>query len=250
MAERSLVIHPPATLVTAGELTAKGDLVSIVREAVHRYIRDERLLIGDPLPSERVFAESCGVSRVVVREAFRSLSATGVIDVGTGRRARVAGIDSAMLATVIDHAVHVEQMSIQQIYDVRRTLEARTAALAAVRATAAEAGAIARHAAGMRADFADTAAVMEHDIAFHAAIAAASRNPAFVLIVGAFETVMRGTWPIGWKTRRSDEQRLASVETHEAIARAIADGEPTLAEREMQLHFDHSVGALFEAGVL
>ena len=123
----------------ASESGEKGDRVALVVAAVRRHIRDEGLRAGATLPGETVFAERCGVSRVVVREAFRSLSALGVIDVGNGRRARVGSIDSAMLATVIDHAVHVEQMTILQIYDVRRTLEARTARLAALRATPAQA---------------------------------------------------------------------------------------------------------------
>ena len=243
-------MKPPSPIATAEDRSGRGDLVSLVREDVHRHIREEGLLIGDALPAEKVFAERRGVSRVVVREAFRSLSATGVIDVGNGRRARVAGVDSRMLATVIDHAVHVEQMSVQQVWDVRRTLEARTASLAALRATRPEGQEIERLAAAMRADFADAPAVMEHDVAFHAAVARASRNPAFALIVGAFETVMRSTWPIGWKSRRTDAERLASVEAHEAVARAIRAGDPEAAERAMRLHFDHSVGALIEAGVL
>ena len=240
----------PSPIANADELVRKGDLAARVRSAVHGHIRGEGLAVGDALPSEAEFAARCGVSRVVVREAFRALAAVGIIDVGNGRRARVAAIDSAMLAAVIDHAVHAEQMSIQQVYDVRRTIEARTASLAAIRANEAEREAIRAAAAAMREDFADAPAVMGHDLAFHRAIAAASGNPAFGLIVGGFETVMRATWPVGWRSRREDRARMASVETHEAIAVAIADGEPGRAEREMHHHFDHSVRALVEAGVL
>lgn len=240
----------PSRIANAAEIASKGDFVCAVRDAIHDHIRSNALTVGAPLPSEAEFARTCGVSRVVVREAFRSLSAIGVIDTGNGRRARVGAIDSAMLATAIDHAVHAEQMSIQQIYDVRRTLEARTASLAALRATAAERETIVRHAAAMRADFADAPAVMEHDVAFHAAVAAASGNPAFALIVGAFETVMRATWPVGWRSRRDDAERMISVDGHVAIARAIADAEPERARTEMHRHFDHSVKALIEAGVL
>lgn len=228
----------------------RGNLVAAAIAAIQHHIRDEGLPAGAALPSEALFAERCEVSRVVVREAFRSLSALGVIDVGNGRRARVGSIDSAMLATVIDHAVHAEQMTILQIYDVRRTLEARTTRLAALRATVAEARTISEHAAGMRCDFGNAEAVMAHDIAFHAAIAAASSNPAFALIVGAFETVMRRTWPVGWRSRVDDAERMVSVEVHEAIATAIATGDPEAAERAMQHHFDHSVKALVEAGVV
>ncbi len=237
-------------LVSGSELAQKGDLVGAVMRAVNKHIRSNGLLVGDPLPSEGAFSEELGVSRVVVREAFRSLSAMGLIDVGNGRRARVASIDSGVLAMIIDHAVHIDQMSIQQIYDVRRTIEARSASLAALRRTDLDAEVIATHAANMRRDFAEPEEVMEHDIAFHKAIAKASHNPAFALIVGAFEVVTRQTWGIGWRSRQSDEERMGSVEAHEAVAQAIIAGDPRAAHGAMNHHFDHSVKALIEAGVI
>ena len=47
---------------------------------------------------------------------------------------------------------------------------------------------------------------MEHDIAFHEAIAAASQNPMFALIVSAFSVVTRRTWRIGWVARSSQRR--------------------------------------------
>jgi len=144
-------------------------------------IRAKGLAPGDPLPSESALALELGVSRAVVREAFRSMAALKLIDVGNGRRARVSKIDPSVLAIVLDHAVHTDQISIQQIYDTRRTIELRTVALAAMRRTDREADDIVALAAAMRADLPDLRKVMEHDIAFHEVIARASRNPMFSL---------------------------------------------------------------------
>ncbi len=91
---------------------------------------------------------------------------------------------------------------------------------------------------------------MEHDIAFHGAIAAASRNPLFALVVGSFELVTRQTWRIGWESRATDAQRMASVECHERIAAAIEAHDPRAAEAAMAQHFDDSVRALLAAGVI
>lgn len=103
---------------------------------------------------EATLSLSFGVSRPIVREALRSLAALTLIDVGNGRRARVAIPDASVLGFVVDHSVYTEQVSIQQIYDVRRTVEMRTVALAALRRSPAESELIRRHAAAMRADFA------------------------------------------------------------------------------------------------
>ncbi|MBV8566739.1 MAG: FadR family transcriptional regulator [Methylobacteriaceae bacterium] len=217
--------------------------------ALHAHIRDNRLSPGHVLPGENAFALELGVSRAVVREAFSSMAALKLIDVGNGRRPRVAKIDQSTLALMLDHAVHTDQTTVQQIYDVRRTIELRTAALAALRRDEREAAAIAAHAAGMRADFYRSDVVMEHDIVFHEAIATASRNPMFALIVGSFHTITRQTWPIGWTSRATDAERMESVEGHEAIARAISAGNHRAAERLMADHFDFSVKALVAAGI-
>jgi len=214
-----------------------GSLVERVMCAVNARIRADGLHIADPLPSEAAFVTELGVSRTVVREAFRALATLGIIQLVNGRRARVGAIDADVLGLVLDHAVRTDQVSIQQIYDVRRTIEVRTVALAALRRTQAEAEAIAAQAAAMRTAFDRPAAVMDHDIAFHAQIANASRNPLFALIVGSFHVVTRQTWRIGWESRPSDAERLAKVGCHERIAAAIAAREPRVAEAAMAEHF-------------
>ncbi|HLW91282.1 MAG TPA: FadR/GntR family transcriptional regulator [Roseiarcus sp.] len=217
--------------------------------AIKERIRAERLGQGDPLPSENALALEFGVSRAVVREAFRSLAALKLIDIGNGRRARVSAIDPAVLGLVLDHAIHTNQITIQQIYDVRRTIEMRTVALAALRRGDDEAAAILALAEAMARDFAIPARVMEHDIAFHEAVARASRNPLFALVVGSFHIVTRQTWGIGWTSRANDAERMASVACHGAIARAVSERDPRAAGAAMADHFDLSVKALLAAGI-
>jgi DNA-binding FadR family transcriptional regulator len=226
-----------------------GGLVEHVKEALQAHIRAEGLAPGDALPSETAFASELNVSRAVVREAFRSLAALRLIDIGNGRRARVSAMDKSVLAVVLDHVVQTNQISVQQILDVRRTVELRTVTLAALRRSEREAAEIAGHAAAMRADFGDASRVMEHDIAFHEAIAGASRNPMFALIVGSFHVVTRATWPIGWMARATDADRLDNVALHEAIARAIGGRDARTAEARMAEHFDATVRVLLAAGV-
>ena len=228
----------------------EGGRVEVAIRAINDRIRDGRLRVGDPIPSEAGIAEDLGVSRTVVREALRALAALGVVDLGNGRRARVGTIDKHVLGLVLDHAVHTDQVSIQQIYDVRRTIEMRTVSLAALRRLDVEAEIIGAHAAAMRAAFSSPSEVMERDIAFHGAIAVASRNPLFSLVVSSFGVVTRQTWGIGWESRATDAQRMASVECHERIASAIEARDARAAQAAMAQHFDDSVGALLAAGVI
>lgn len=224
-------------------------LVSRAMHAINQHIRDEGLRRGQTIPSEQAFALQMGVSRAVVREAFRSLATVGVIEVGNGRRARVGGIDDTVLPIILNHAVLTDQVSIQQIYDVRRAIELRTVTLAALRRTPAEADELLALTERMERDFDSPDKVKDSDIAFHEVIARASRNPLFALIVAAFRVITEKTWHISWSSRPTDAERHANVLCHRRIAEAISRQNAREAEALMAEHFDNSVRALLAAGV-
>ncbi|MCW6510783.1 FadR/GntR family transcriptional regulator [Lichenifustis flavocetrariae] len=227
-----------------------ASLVDRLMADVCDHIRVNGLEPGAVLPSEADFASRAGVSRAVAREGFRGLAALKLIDVGNGRRARVAQTDDSVLSLMIDHAVHTKQIRIQQILDVRRTIELRTVALAALRRSDREATDIVDLAATMRANLAQPEKVMDADIAFHEAIAKASRNPMFALLVGSFRVVTRETWPIGWATRFNQASQVENIDCHDSIARAIRDRDMRAAESAMAHHFDSAIKTLVDAGVI
>lgn len=230
-------------------IAGSDGLVHRTITAIIALIRSEDLRLGDTMPSENALAKRLGVSRVIVREANRSLSALGILDTGSGRTARVSVPDQAVFGLMFDHVVHTHHVSVQQVLAVRRSIESTAITLAALHRTADEAEAILGHAAGMRCDFADAQAVMEHDLKLHAAIAKATRNPMFVTMILAFEQVSRANWSIGWISRSSEAERWQMIAVHEAIARAVADQDVAAAERAMSAHFDDTIRALAIAGV-
>lgn len=239
----------PVPIALPLEAAPRAGLVGDVIGAVTAHIRGNELMPGDRLPSEAALSRQFSVSRTVVREALRSLAAMRIVELSAGRRATVAQLDHGPLSLLIEHGVHTEQINVQQIYDVRRTIEARIVALAALRRTDAEALEILRLADAMRAVQDDPPAIMENDLAFHAAIARASRNPVFALLVGAFQGITRQTWAIGWRSRTTAEARETMLRTHRAIAEAVRAGDPVAAARLMGLHFDESARVLLDAGL-
>ena len=235
-------MHPTGQQMASGLV---GDAIG----AITRHIREHDLVPGDRLPSEATLSRELNVSRTVVREAFRSLAAMRIIDLATGKRATVANLDHGAMGLMIEHGVHTDQITIQQIYDVRRTIETRIAALAAIRRGEAEAEAIRALAQGMREAADDPVLLLERDLDFHVALARACANPVFLLIAGAFQGVTRQTWPVGWRSRTTVESRERMIATHEEIASAVAAGDPARASEAMGRHFDESLRALVQAGV-
>jgi DNA-binding FadR family transcriptional regulator len=226
---------------------AGPSLVRQAMQAVTDHIRTNSLRVGDSLPGEVHFATALGISRPVVREAFGALAALRLVDVGNGRKPRVASLDGSAIAASLDHAVMTAQISVSEVWDVRRTIEVRTAELAARSRTPEEAQEILALAQAIGDETDDLAAMTRDDIAFHQAIARATHNALFLHIVGSFGPLMEIAVPTAWSTRTAVEQRQLMVDRHLAVAEAIVAGDTAGAARAMDAHFDSSVGDLLKA---
>ncbi|HEU0222230.1 MAG TPA: FadR/GntR family transcriptional regulator [Paracoccaceae bacterium] len=216
---------------------------------IRAYMREHQLRPGELMPSETAMAERLDVSRTVAREAFRALAALGIIEVSAGRRARVAAPDATPLSMILDHTIFTKQLSIQQVLDVRRTLELRTASLAALRRSDAQARELLAIVNDMFESLATPNRVMELDIRFHELIAQASGNSLYAIIIGSFRVITRQTWHIGWHSRATLENRTENIRCHERIATAIMAQDPVRAEAATAEHFDSAIGVLLRAGV-
>ena len=232
----------PSSVVRSG-----GSLVQRAMESVTAHIRANGLRVGDTLPGEAHFAGELGVSRAVMREAFGALAALRVIEVANGRKPRVGAMDGSVIAASLDHAVSTAQVTVPHVWEVRRTIELRTAELAAMNRTDEEADEIEALAEQMAETVEDLETMSRHDIAFHEAIARASHNPLFVQIVASFGPLLEVAVPTAWRTRTAVTQRQTMIERHRAVARAIRRRDPVIAARAMGDQFDASVGDLLKA---
>lgn len=235
------------TIGPARPASAAGSLVDRAVRAVTDHIRTNALRVGDTLPGEAHFALSLGVSRAVMREAFGALAALRLIDVGNGRKPRVAAIDGSVIASSLDHAVSTAQITVPEVWDVRRTIEVRTAALAAECRTVAEAEQIVGLVEAMAGATEDFPAMAHHDIAFHEAIARASHNALFVQIVSSFAPLMEVAVPAAWQTRGTYARRHLMIERHKAVAEAIRRQDPDAAAAAMDAHFDTAIGDVLKS---
>ena len=219
-------------------------LVAQAIDAVKAHIREKGMRVGDTLPGEGYFAEQLGVSRAVMREAFGGLAALKLIDVANGRRAKVGALDGSVIAASLDHALSTDQIKVADIWDVRRTIEMRTAALAARNATSQQAARIVALAEAMGQDDQPHGQTTEDDIDFHLAIAEASGNALFNQIVMSFVPLMRVAVPQAWQTRRTADEKTDILARHKRLAWAIANRDANEAELAMAAHFDEAIGAL------
>jgi len=229
--------------VTRVDTATRGSLVERAMDMVRDYIETHDLKVGDTLPGEGSFAAELGVSRPVMREAFGALAALRLVDVGNGRRPRVGAIDGSVMAASMGHAVNTAQVSLAHVWEVRRTLELRTAELAAQNRSEEQARAILSAAHGLSVEH-DEEARTNADTLFHQTIAAASGNPLFYQIVRSFEQLMAAAIPKAWSGRTTAEEREETLALHREVAEAIAARSPERARAAMESHFASSIGEM------
>ena len=78
-----------ANEITFGEVSRKN-LYETVADKLEESIMSNSALVGTKLPPEQTVAENYGVSRNVVREAFKTLHERGIIEVKNGEGAYVS----------------------------------------------------------------------------------------------------------------------------------------------------------------
>ena len=222
-----------------------NDMVSHVMRRIH----DGKLRPTDQMPSENEFAKEFNVARGSVREAFKALEALGILETAVGKRARVGRLNGEVMAMLVNNAVETMQVSVQQTLDLRRTLEMRTARIAALRRSDQSLVKIANAAKRMRIARGDLVNQTAADIDFHVAIAEATGNPLYTMLIESFQLVMQKTCPIGWNSRPNESMRDAIFNMHDAIVDAIRNQDANAAEQAMALHFDNTVQSLISAGV-
>ncbi|HEY0682091.1 MAG TPA: FCD domain-containing protein [Steroidobacter sp.] len=209
-------------------------------------ISRERLKPGDTAPSEVQICKQLGVSRGSVREAYRTLSALGILEIESGRRPRLQAMSAHVLAQVFGYALNTAQVNATHVIETRRAIEVQGAQLAARHASDAQKRCLQEQLQQMRAALNDHdhARRMAADIAIHTTLAEASLNPLNSLLLAALREPLEHLLHINLDRRRSDEELRRIVDAHEAIVDRVCSGDAVGAGAAMAMHFDLSVAAL------
>ena len=164
--------------MTMSRIQKHGLHNSVVRE-IGRCIVSGELPQGKPLPSESTLGSTLGVSRTALREALRVLAAKGLVQAkqrtGTIVRLREAWnyLDPDVFAWRLDSIDYGR--AVQELHELRYTIEPLAASLAATRATAGDLAQIADAYHEMQSAT-DGATLVDPDVRFHRAIISASGN--------------------------------------------------------------------------
>jgi DNA-binding FadR family transcriptional regulator len=194
---------------------------------VQKMIADGKIAPGEQLPSERELSEQIGVSRNVLREAFRVLEHRGFIRVRPGAGRFVRPIDDRERSSLgNDAAGTLERASLADALEARLLIEPELVRLAANRRTNGDAKRLFK--------IARTGNDWKANRAFHVAVAEIGGNFALRAIV---EELLDLSQEIRQRDHyRNDSSSDTLLKEHLAIAEAIAAGDATAAVRLMRSH--------------
>lgn len=215
---------------------ARATLADRVADDILADIYEQGLPPGTVLPSEADLAKTFGVSRLVVREAVRTLVAREVLDSGQGRPARVREPSSKILNQLFDFHLRQKNIDSEQIFQTRLLLEGQLASDAASRVRdGLESTVRLRQALDDMAAAPDVSAVfLTLDDVFHGELAEIARNPIVSLIMDGLHGLLGEVRERSYSNAQSRAGNQGdTIETHERVVRAIERGEPDLARTAM-----------------
>jgi GntR family transcriptional repressor for pyruvate dehydrogenase complex len=210
--------------------TLSSRIVDEVREALF----DKRLSPGDFLGTEKDLAERAGVSRIVARDALRTLQALGVVEikVGAGGGARIAHGNPALFAEALAVQLSLAGTTVREMMDAQRAIETTTAELAAENATPEDLVRLRRSLAEHEETLADDAAYTRTCMRFHLAVAEASHNR---VLVAQLLSLQHVSWPAQNKTLTAPVARHI-LEVHRQLVDLIEARDAAAARRLMDEH--------------
>ncbi len=242
-------VRPPARLKLSDSIISQ----------IETLILEGALKPGNPLPPEREFAETLGVSRPSLREALLKVEARGLVSTRRGGGYAVADVTAPTLTDPLVHLLQRHPPAAFDILELRHGLEAISAFLAAQRANDADKKEISRrYAALLKADKdeKDELKGADADLEFHMSVADASHNVALMHVMRGLMNLIR-TSTLSFRKQifglHDGSKRILS-DQHRAIYEAVMSGDAQAARDAVNLHIsfieatireiDHDGGAI------
>lgn len=219
----------------------RGSVSDLVSNQILSIIKSEKLKPGDRLPSERDLSQMLNVARPSLREALRSLQARGKLEIRHGSGVYVA---EPQTEQEIRASVYAEEVSLEELYEMREVLEVPAARWASQRADSDRIAAIETALSNVTAEELSGEPDWQHlrrlDAEFHLSIVQAAGNRFLTSVQDVLHTIINtGMQNSLMQPGRLDE---ASME-HRDIFDAIKNGDSARAVNAVQIHIRQAKSA-------
>jgi GntR family transcriptional regulator, transcriptional repressor for pyruvate dehydrogenase complex len=226
------------TVVTSVEEGRYQPGYEAIAEKIVELIATSSLKAGDRLPTEQHLAQQLGVSRTMVREAVKILTASGHVRTRRGSGIYVTDRRLSSSGAIMNLFMPVDPQHILALFEFRCMQEILTTQLATERITMAELRTLERAVVLNRqgAETGNWELFIDNDNAFHQGIAEATHNPFLVDTIATVLRLQRRAVKI--MTGGAPGSQLNSARQHETIFNAMKEGNASAAAEAMKLHVE------------
>ena len=203
-------------------------------------VAEGRLRPGDKLPNEVELSAQLGVSRATLREAIRTLTAQGVLEVRRGRGTFV----SPQVDEIEDFgfgALERVRGQLRDLFELRAIFEPRAAALACARATDQELEDILARGRAVADCIRAGRDRTQADWEFHAAIVRATHNEFLTRLLPLIGQAVGTALSAGGHGERLAEDTLRD---HALLLEFLEKRDGAGAEHAMAIHMRHAMGEM------
>ncbi len=157
-----------------------------VQDSIKRYITENNLAPGAPLPPENELARQLGVSRNSVREAAKALESVGILETRHGSGLFVREFSFDPLLENLPYGMYTDLQQLEDLLQVRKVLELGMIHLAIEAISPDQLGEMARLLEIMKQKAEENRAFPEEDRAFHRKIYEATGNTVLLKLLDIF----------------------------------------------------------------
>jgi len=209
------------------------DQVTRITRDLENAIITGQLRPGERLPSERALCEQKGVSRRVVREAFGRLEGLGMIQSRERSRSFVTKPSGKDVVVGVQRLMSNGLVTLLHLNEIRLPLETAIAREAALHRSPEHIRRMEIAQAVLGERHSDLEACARADLEFHVALAEASGNPLYPLLLEPVHNLLLENHR---QTLGADPGAEQTQAEHERILQAVRGSKPDLAAAAMEEH--------------
>jgi GntR family transcriptional regulator, transcriptional repressor for pyruvate dehydrogenase complex len=194
---------------------------------------------GDRLPPERALTEQFQASRISIREALKSMEASGLLTIKRGAGAFVAEVSSKPMTDSLSSFLRIKKISINELTEARIIFEPSIARLATERITPKDFDDLGKNIEEASGSVRSNLPATPTNIEFHSLIARATHNPVIALTMENMFNVWKEWYSEqGGDTKERVKYSRKTILFHKRILKALHEQD---AQKVYELMLRHTL---------
>ncbi len=203
---------------------------------IYELIREEKLGIGDRLPTERMIAQTLGIGRNSTREALRILHGMGLVESVQGSGNYISKNVGNSIRRMLLALLALGTVTKQEVCEFRRVMEGSVCRMLLKKGLSPQQMQYCESLL-QEMEIRKGEELVDTDQAFHRALIEATENNLFLMLMEAVTVVYR-EWIERALERADEEQKKQLFACHKGIYQGVVDRDASSMQAAIDRHYD------------